>query len=225
MTYTRKTAVFTGLFFIIATAMGILNAGMVGPILGSENYLVELSTNSGAVLLGAFFNTIMAVAVVAISIAIYPVLKQADEALAVGYVAFRAIEGAFLALGGMVWLLLVPLGIAFVEAGAPEISHFQTLGGTLVNASVTVFALGAEITFGITALILNFVLFRAKLVPALISIWGFIGGALLLLLGIMHILDVPTETVEIAFTAPIALNEMVLAIWLIAKGFKDGPTS
>ena len=68
-------------------------------------------------------------------------------------------------------------------------------------------------------------IYRTKLVPAFISIWGFIAGVLLLTLGIMHILKMTTDAVEIAFTARIALNEMVFAFWLIVKGFKEGPAT
>lgn len=87
--------------------------------------------------------------------------------------------------------------------------------------STSAFTLGAEIVFGVTALLLNVILWRTKLVPGLISLWGLIGGTLLLALGIMKTLGISVDVIEIAFTAPIALNEMVLAIWLIIKGFSE----
>lgn len=130
-------------------------------------------------------------------------------------------EGIVLAIGGLIWLALIPLASEFVAAGAPEVSHFQALGDTLVMLSASAFTLGAEIIFGITALLLNVMLWRTKLVPRFISLWGFIGGTLLLALGIMKTLGMSVDAVEIAFTAPIALNEMVLAIWLIIKGFSE----
>ena len=217
----RQIAVITGVFFIIATAMGILNAAMVGPIFGSEYFLAEIYANSGLVRLSTLLNVVMALAVVAIGISIFPILKRTHETLAVGYLAIRTIEGTVLAIGGIAWLALIPIATEFVQAGAPDASHFQTLGDTLINASTSMFTLGAEIVFGVSALILNYILMRAKLLPPLISIWGLVGGALILVLGIMKILGLPTGPLEIAFTAPIALNEMVLAVWLIAKDFKE----
>lgn len=95
------------------------------------------------------------------------------------------------------------------------------IGGLFIIATLMgVFTLGASIVFGFTAIILNDTLFRYKLVPAFISLWGFIGGLLILTLGVMKILDIDVSSIEIAFTAPIALNEMALAVWLIVKGFK-----
>ena len=215
----KTTAKIIGTFFILATAMGILNTGMLGPLLASSDYLVGMSESSGLVMTSTFLNLIMAGAVVVIAVLIYPILKRTSETLAIGYLAARIIEGTVLAIGGIAWLGLASLGNEFVQAGTPDASHFQTLGDMLVTVSTSAFTLGSETVFGVTALILNYVFIKANLVPKWISIWGLIGGALLLTLGAMKTLGVPYSAVEIAFIAPIALNEMVLAVWLIAKGF------
>ncbi len=217
----RKTAIVAGILFIVATAMGIGAVGMLGPLIGDTDYLVVMSENSGAVRISLFLDLIMASAVVAIGVVLFPILKQKNETLAVGYLVARTIEGLFLALAGVTWLVLANIGQEFVQAGQPEASYFQTLGTLWLNAGTVVFTMGAEITFGITALMLNYVLFRAHLVPRFITIWGFAGGFLLFVLGCLKILGIPVSTIEIAFTAPIALNEMVLAVWLIAKGFNS----
>ena len=115
---------------------------------------------------------------------------------------------------------MVPLSQEFIDAGMPQNSYFQTLGDVLVSLNTAGFTLGAYIVFGFTAILLNDILFRYKLVPKFISIWGFIGGALILILGILKNFGMATTPIEIAFTVPIALNEMVLAVWLIVKGFK-----
>jgi len=214
----RLTAVSAGIFFIIATAMGVLNAGMIGPLIGSATFLTGMAESADLVMVSVLLNTIMAGSVVAIAVALYPVLKRTSETLAIGYLAARIMEGIVLGIGGIIWLALVSLGHGFVEAGTPEASHYQALGGVLVSLSTSAFTLGAEIVFGVSALVLNALLFKATLVPKWIAIWGFIGGALLLTLGVMKIVGLPFAAVEIAFTAPIALNEMVLAIWLIFKG-------
>lgn len=214
----KKSAIIAGTLFILATVMGILDAGMVGPLFGSNTYLTDMSANEGLVRLSALFAFIMAAAVVAIAVVLYPIFKQNSETLAIGYLAARIIEGMALAVGAIVWLTLVPLGADYVAAGAPEGTYFQSLGDVLVSSSTSAFTLGAEIVFGLSALILNILFLRTKLVPLFISIWGLVGGALLLILGMLKVLGLPVDFVEIAFTAPIALNEMVLAVWLIVKG-------
>lgn len=221
MTSHKSSALWAGIFFILATVMGVLNAGMIGPIVGDANYLTLVFENQSMVRISALLNVVMVTAIIAIAVALYPVLKRENETLAIGYLAARIVEGIVIAIGGLIWLTLIPLGFEFVQAGAPETAHFQSLGDILVALSTSAFTLGAEIVFGVTALILNYMLLRAKLVPRFISLWGLIGGALLLILGIMKTLGLPVDAIEIAFTAPIALNEMVLALWLIIKGFSE----
>lgn len=217
----KINALWAGMFFILATAMGVLNAGMVGPLIGDASYLTDIADNESTVRLSVLLNTIMAGAVVAIAVALYPVLRRSHDALAAGYLAARTFEGIILAIGGLVWLVLIPVSADFVQAGSPDTAQFQLLGDTLVTLSVSIFTLGAEIVFGVTALILNVIFLRTKLVPWFISLWGLLGGALLLSLGVMKTLGLPVDAIEIAFTAPIALNEIVLALWLIIKGFSE----
>lgn len=216
--FRNRSSKFIGMLFILATAMGVLNAGILGPLLSSPNYLVVISENAGTVMLSTFLNVIMAGAVVTIAVIFFPILKRTNETLALAFLAARIIEGTALAIGGLIWLSLVSLGNEFVLAGAPAASYFQTLADMLVGLSTSIFTLGAEIVFGISAVVLNYAFIRANLVPKVISIWGLIGGALLLILGAMKVLGMNVAAVEIVFTVPIALNEMVLAVWLIVKG-------
>lgn len=218
MTSNKKLAAIAGVLFIVATVMGILDAGMVGPLLASETYLTDMPSNESLVRMSVLFAFIMAGAVVAIAVVLYPLVKQTSQTLAIGYLAARIIEGVALAAGAIVWLALIPLGADYALVGAQDSTHIQSLGNMLVSSSASSFTLGAEITFGISALILNTLFLRTKLVPLFISVWGLIGGALILTLGMMKVLGMPVDFVEIAFTAPIALNEMVLAVWLIIKG-------
>lgn len=215
----KNCAKIVGIFFILATAMGFANAGIIGPLIGNPGYLVGMSEGSDTVMVSIVLNMIMAGSVVAIAVVIFPILKRTSETLAIGYLAARIIEGTVLAIGGIAWLGLAMLGDEFVRAGSPDASHYQTLGDLLISMSTSAFILGSEIVFGVSALILNYVFLRANLIPKLISIWGLIGGALLLMLGVMQTQGLSAMAIEIAFTVPIALNELVLAVWLIAKGF------
>jgi len=207
----RKIAVSAGVFFILATVMGVTVAIILGPILGAEAPLPAVLANAGLVRLSTVLDIIMAGAVIAIAVVLYPVLRRVSTALAVGYLAARIVEGIALALGGLAWLGLV---VGQTDA--------HGMGEMIMEASTALFTLGAEITFGITALILNAAFIKAGLVPRWLSFWGFIGGGLILLLGVLKISGLPYGAVEAAFTAPIALNEMVLAVWLIVKGFSEG---
>ena len=73
------------------------------------------------------------------------------------------------------------------------------------------------------ALLLYGLLLRSALVPTWLAAWGLAGGALILIEGVLEMygLDLPV-LVQTVLTVLIALNEMVLAVWLIVRGF-GGP--
>lgn len=66
-----------------------------------------------------------------------------------------------------------------------------------------------------------YVLFRSRLVPRWLSGWGLIGAALLLVSTVYagFAQEFGFSTVNTVLNIPIGLQEMVLAVWLIAKGF------
>jgi hypothetical protein len=215
----KISAKIIGMLFILATAMGVLSGSILWPMFKGPDYLTAMSKTADLVMLSTALNIIMAGSVVAIAVVFFPILKRTHETLAYAFLAGRIIEGILLAIAGLIWLNLVSLGNEFVQVGSPDASYFQTLADMLVTLSTSIFTLGAEIVFGISAVILNYILLRANLIPKVISIWGLIGGIFLSLLGAMKILGMEISAVEIAFTVPIALSEMVLAAWLIFKGF------
>ena len=212
----RKTAIIVGVLFITATFAYSLGMISLDPILGSSDYLTEASENENQVIIGAFLVLIDAVAVAGIGIMIFPVLKKRDEAFALAYTGARLAEGILFVVNVIFILTLLSLSQDFVNAGAPVDSHYQVLGTVLLAAGDWAFLLGFGLAFTISALILNFVLYQSKLVPRWLSGWGFIGAVLLWVYYLLQFVGV--NQVEILFL-PIAVQEMVFAIWLIFKGF------
>jgi len=220
--YYRKIAIIVGLLFIIATAAPIISGIFLGTItdvvggISDPDYLINAYRNENQVIIGVILFLIMAVAVASIAIAIYPILKKQNEILALGYVGARIGEGIFFSINAVTILTLLTLGKEFVQTGAPDASYYQTLGNLLLAAGDWAYLLGFGLFFTISALVLNFVLYKSKLVPVWLSMWGFVGGALIILYYILQPLNI--NLVEILFL-PIAIQEMVFAIWLIFKGF------
>jgi hypothetical protein len=149
----------------------------------------------------------------------YPVFKKHDQVLAMGYVVFRGgIETVTYIVTTVSFLLLLPLSREFVKAGTPQDSYFQTLGALLRGVAglpMTVFV------FGLGALILYYLLYQSRLIPRWISVWGFIAIILHLATGILILFGWASEDSQwvTLMNLPILLQEMVMAVWLIVKGF------
>jgi hypothetical protein len=221
MNASKKTAIIVGVLFITATVSSSLGFLLRDPILEAPDYLVQVAANETLALIGAFLVLIDCIAVVAIPVMLYPILKQHDRAWALGYLAFRTIESVVIIVGEICLLAFLVLGQEFVEAGAPDASHFRTLGALLLAAyRYGTHVIGILIVFGLTAVILNVLLIRSRLVPRWVSIWGLIGAALLLVAGLIELFGPgPLASITTLMSLPIAVQEMVFAVWLIVKGF------
>ena len=196
-----------------ARALGVI---LLDPILGSSDYLTSASANENQVIIGAFLVLIDSVAVAGIGIVIYPILKQHNESIAIGYAGARIVEGVLFIVNVITILTLLTLSQEFVKAGAPNGSYYQTLGTLLLAAGDWAFLLGFGLAFTISALILNYLLYQSKLIPRWLAVWGFVGAALLWVYYLLQFFSI--NQVEILFL-PIAVQEMVFAVWLIVKGF------
>jgi len=217
----RTIAVATGVLFIIATLGGLASTAILTPILSAPDYLTRISANENQVLLGALFQFIGGAACPAIAIALYPVLRRHNEGLALGSVGFRLIEGALYVLIVICLLLLVTLSHEAVRAGAPASSAIQVPGVLLMAARDWLGPVSAVLTFGLGALMYYWVFYRSRLVPRWLAGWGLVGATLLTVSGLLVMFRVaaPLGTTQTVLAIPIAVQEMVLAVWLIAKGF------
>jgi hypothetical protein len=90
------------------------------------------------------------------------------------------------------------------------------IAGALSLAVFDWAALLLLIPLGIGTLILNLVLWRARLIPRIISGWGVIGAVAMLAGALPAIFGLDLST---PLAMPIAVQEMVLAVWLISRGF------
>ena len=218
MNTNMKTARIVGALFIIATVAYSLSVILLDPILGGSDYLSRISANENLLIVGALLVLIDAVAVAGISIVIFPVLRQYNEALALGYVGARIGESVLFSVNAITILTLLTLSQEFVKAGTPDASYFQTLGTVLLAAGNWAYLLGLGLAFALSALILNFLLYQSKLIPRWLSSWGLVGAALVFVNYLFESFSI--DPIEILFL-PIAVQEMVFAVWLIVTGFNS----
>lgn len=214
----RKTAIIVGVLFIIATVAYSLGVILLDPILTASDYLTSASENENQMIMGSFLVLIDAVAVAGIGIMIYPILKKRNEALALGYAGARIAEGILFIVNVIAILTLLVLSQEFVKSGALDASYYQTFGIILLAAGDLAFLFGFAVAFTLSALILNYLLYQSKLVPRWLSGWGFVGALLLWVYYLLQPFSI--DQVGILFI-PIAVQEMVFAVWLIVKGFNS----
>jgi hypothetical protein len=218
----RKSAIIVGVLFIAATASYMLGNGYLEPILTDPDWLINVSTNKNTVLLGMLLELVNCIAVVGISLVIYPTLKKYNETLAKGYIGFRVIESLIVILGSISLLSLLSLSQEFISSGTLDASYYLAKSTEILARRDMTVLFGINLVFPIDALILNYLLFQSKLVPRWISGLGIVGALLMyvrvagFVAGFWEIFG----TNQVAVLAlPIWVQEMVFAVWLIVKGF------
>jgi hypothetical protein len=218
----RATATTAGILYIIGTVAGILSKFVATvPVRNADDPLAYAADHSGTVATGALLVLVMGLALALVAVVLFPVLRQVDEVLATGYLIIRgAIETTTYVIVAIAFLLLAPLAET-MAAGPGTASPAGVRLGTLVidsdGASVVlslVFCLGAALFYVL--------LFRSRIVPRWITVWGLVGIPLYVaayLLALYGAVGINSAEVNL-LCLPLAVQEMVLAVWMIARGFR-----
>jgi len=215
----RKTAVGVGILFLVGYLGVFLGSAFYAPILDAPDYLGEVYPNKTQLIQGMLIELMNDAAVIGIVVMLFPILKKHGEAMALGLVGFRFMEAVLLVVSKVSVLSLIDLSQKFVQAGTPDVSHFQALGDLALaerywaNQMSTVF-------FILGALVFYVILYRSRLLPRFISVWGLIAVASLIAANALGVPD-PTQGFQPATVLYLAifLSELLVAIWLIVKGF------
>jgi len=216
----RRIATVVGVLFIIGTVAGILSVVITGGVsMDAPAYFDKAASDPTQIQLGAFFVLVMGLALAMVAATIFPILKRQNEVLAIGYVIFRGALETFTYMASVIcWLLLVVVAGQHADAGAAVGS--RSLGILLVDAQDQIEPV-LNIVFSLGALMLYYVLYQARLIPRWISGWGIVAALLYLTGGLIAMFG----TAQDIWLLPMLPQEMVMAVWLIAKGFNPSATA
>ena len=190
-------------------------------IVSAPDILGNVAANETIFTLAAVMMLLNSAAVVGIGVMVFPILKRHSERVALGYLATRILEGAFLAVGIMSLLALTGLSEAYATAGSAAGAHFETLSTVAVQLNDLAYQIGMA-TLGVGSLFFCSLLFRTALVPRTLAAWGVIGYGVFAL---GMVLDTFGLGVGTLLTIPGGLFELVFAGWLIVKGFQTSVTA
>lgn len=215
----RKTAIIAGVLFLAGYLGIFLGSAIYGPFVDAPDYLSVIFPNKSQVVLGIFIELINDVAVIGIPIVLFPVMKKFSERLALGYFGFRIVESVVLIVSKFNLLSLITVSQNYLTVGTPEASYFQTAGAAMLAERNWASQIQV-VFFCLSALIFYYVMYRSKLIPRFLSVWGFFAVVLLVVANVLPVPDL-TEGFSLSqlLFLPIFISEIAIAIWLIVKGF------
>lgn len=210
----RPVAVAVGLLYAAATA-----AGAAAAVLAAPTEVRTIAGHRGEVVATAGLVAVMAISVAGLAALLYPLLvadarTTVRRGMATWFLGCRLTEGTLFLLAAVALLALLAVG------EAPRSTADAALGAGL-GAVYHYAAVAGQTAFSIGAALMSWLLLVSGRVPGWLAVWGLVAAPLMLAAGLLlPFTDDPYSPIASALYAPTAVQEMVLAGWLIARGFR-----
>jgi hypothetical protein len=219
----QRTAHVMGAWFLGTFVFSIPAFVFYDPLLDHAGYVVG-SDHDTRVATGALLEIALAVCGIATAVVIFPIVKRVSEGIALGYVAARTVESILILIGVLSLMSIVALRQDLADA---------TSQGALVGDARALLALhdqtallGPQFCAGLgNGILLGYLMWRSRLLPRPMVMIGLVGGPLALFAGIGVLLGAwgIHSGLPVALTAPEAVWELSLSLWLLLKGFRPSP--
>lgn len=211
----RTTATIVGVVYLAGFVVGIGGDTLIQSVLGTPQYLTAVSAQRMTVIIGALLWLMAVIGDAAHGVLMFPVLKPHNERIAVGYLAARIMDALFIAIMVLFVLLQIPVGSEYLKAATADAAYLQALSTVLIQAKDYAYQMGMS-TLGISGLMLCYTLYKAKLVPRWLAVWG-LAGYTIIFCGMVS--EMMGSGLGLASSLPGGLWEMFIGVWLVVKGF------
>nr|WP_027421123.1 DUF4386 domain-containing protein [Crocinitomix catalasitica] len=124
----------------------------------------------------------------------------------------------------VIGIILLPIFVLLSQehssASPSDIAIYESAGDMLRLFRNLTNHLGVILATGLGNVLFYLILYKEKLVPKWISIWGFLGNIVIMLASFLIIFQL-IEVISTEYglmSIPLVVQEIVLAIWLLTKG-------
>jgi hypothetical protein len=193
-------------------------------VLDDTNFILGAG-NETRVEFGALLEIFQAIAQIGVAVVMFPILRRKHERLALGYVASRILESAFVVTGAMALLSILTLREDLAASIGPNGESLEIAGRTLVEIHDWSFLMGPGFCVGVNGLLLGYAMYSTGLMPPRLALFGVIGGPLLFASSIAVLFGAYDQTDGGAglLALPEIIFEASFAIYLIVRGFRPSP--
>ncbi|EFM11031.1 conserved hypothetical protein [Paenibacillus curdlanolyticus YK9] len=221
MTQDRRNGIVTGIFYILAAAASIIAVLCYAPVLNDQWYLAVTNQRQTEVLIGVLNDLLLVISAVGTAIMLFPYLRRWNEHLALGYLCFRFMEAVFIAIGVVSILGLLQLSTHYEASGGSNQANLLEIGYLLQGTHRWTQMLGPNFMLGVNTTLYSYLLFRTRLVPRPLALFGMVTAVLVFTAGLLEMFGAfePYSAAKGFLALPVGVYEMSLAVWLIVKGF------
>lgn len=178
--------------------------------------MVKIAENPGFLQLNILVDMLTALGVIFLGVVLFSTLKRENEKMALTALTFYILEGALLAVSRIGSFSLLKFSQEYAVAGQPDI--LLTYGRIALEAADFVGDTLHLLAFSLGAILFYILLYRSKLVPRWLSLWGLITVLPLPVVTVTAIFDI--NTLFVLFL-PYFPFEFVIGTWILIKGIPE----
>lgn len=220
----RRISLTVGILYLL-TFVSIPTLALYKAVKDDAGAFVLGAGSTTGVQFGALSEVVVGLAGIGTAVVLYPLAKRVSQTAALGFVAARLVETCLIFLSVVSLLSIITLRNDVAGTSGTDSASLVTISHTLVANYNWTFLLSQSLMPVACDLFIGYVLYRARLVPRILPIIAFIGAPLLLVSDIAVFFGAYSQVSPVAVLAalPVAVFELSLGIWLVAKGFKPTP--
>jgi hypothetical protein len=220
-TASRAGRIVGVLIIIQMVGGGFVNFALEAPLFGAPGFLVNAASHSQQLGLAVLLGLVTEALWVGIAITVFPVFNRRTQTMALWFIALAVVILAVAVVENVAVMSMVSLSEAFTKASAAEREQIQAI--KIVVASARNWAhFMARIVDGGAIFVFYVVLYRFALVPRALAGFGLIAVMLMVTAVTMPFFG---HDVVFPMLAPLGLTQLILAVWLMTKGFQGQPSS
>ena len=222
----RNHSIFIGVFYIIAAVSSIIAVMLYQPVLSQDWYLAVGNGQGRQVLFGVLNDLLLVVSAVGTAVMFFPYLRKTNEHIALFHLSFRFMEAVVIMIGLVGILGLYTLSQSYAGALLSETGGLLATGVAFQSLHRWTFLLGPNLMLGLNTTAYSYLLFKSRLVPRPLAVFGMITAVMVFFAGLMDLFGViaPDSAVTGLLALPVGIYEMSLAAYLIYKGIRRSKT-
>ena len=209
-----------GILIVIQMVGGtMVNFVLEAPLFGAPGFLVNAASHSRQIGLAALLGLVTEALWIGIAVTAFPIYWQRARAMALWFVALAVVVLAVAVVENSSVMSMVSLSEAYSKASALDRGQLQSVRVVVASARNWIHYMG-RIFDGVTIFVFYAALYRFALIPRVLAGFGLVAVLLMLTSVGMPLFGRP---VVFPMLAPLGLSQLILALWLISKGFRDQP--